>query len=384
LVSAYGIYMPTDSRSGILLLPILTASKLRERAYCFKNAAAKGLTSWLERQNPLLESIDLKMGGPKLLPDEVEKLQKVVCNKVSLRSLKVDDIRTAPVVINIPLCSLTNLTSLELRSIDVGRVRLESIPLLTQLRHLKLDDTYLGGAKCSAFVCGVAGSLLHLTTLDLRADFIKPLQLLPLTSLRGLKDLRLSHMGVEADESVAVLKQLPITSVKVNINAGEVAEVCSWLQGGGSKINVLKFSGQGQQLSLLEVELLMSHLCCWAPQLRSLSFSFLNELCHSTGLARLTQLSTLMVYDCDFDDAALLQLCALTGLRELKIWYNQIRGAGGSFECLASSLQQLTRLELQESLEAYMAAKLAFGSRSLGSLMGVCLMLRPGSSADAD
>jgi hypothetical protein len=344
------------------------------------SAAAKGFASWLERQNLPLESIDLEIAGPEMMLDEAEKLEKVVCNQVSLRNLKINVSEFA--ICNISLSPLTNLTSLELHSFQMGRITLKSILLLTQLRHLKLVDFYQGEEDLSAFVHGVAGSLLHLTTLDLSGKIMppRPQQLLPLTSLRGLKDLRLSYLGVEA-ESVAVLKQLPITSAAVNIRAGEVGEVCSWLQGGGSKIHVLELSGDSlEQLSLPEVELLMSTLRTCAPQLQSLSLSHLHQLCHSTGLASLTQLTRLMVFDCRFDDVALLRLSALTGLRELSSTFNQVTGPGGSLHCLASSLQQLTCLEMQESSEAYMAAELAFGSRVIAFSQGR-LMLRPGSSA---
>jgi hypothetical protein len=345
-----------------------------------KDDAVKCFRSWLQRLNPPLESIELELetclGEADLMPDEAEKLLEVVCTKVSLRSLKLYD-RVA-VYINVPLCSLTNLTSLELRCHDLGRIRLDSVLLLTQLRHLKLHDTYLGGDPLTAFVRGVASSLLHLTTLELCTDLIKPQQLLPLTSLRGLEELGLSHMGVEA-AGIAVLSQLPITSIMVRVTAGAVGEVCSWLQTGGSKIISLELSGRSlpPRLSLPEVELLVSQLRTWAPQVRSLSISDMAQLNYSTGLPRLTQLTRLEVFNCDLNDAALLRLSALTGLRALEIRCSQVRGGGGSFEGIASSLQQLTYLGFQDSLQAEMAARRAFGSRVIyNSWKG--LMLRPG------
>jgi hypothetical protein len=313
--------------------------------------------------------------------DEVEKLLKVVYTKVSLRSLEIEYVHATDS--STQLSSLTNLTSLKLHSLGLNSTILESIFLLTQLRHLKLEDVYLKDAALVAFVRGVAGSLLHLTTLQLGAELmsIEQQQLLPLTSLRGLKDLRLSYLGVEA-EGVAVLKQLPITSAEVNINAGEVGEVCSWLQGGGSKINALELLGDShEQLSLPEVELLMSTLRTCAPQLQSLSLSHIHQLCHCTSqLASLTQLTRLTVLGCKFDDAALLSLSALTGLQELSIRFNKVTWAGG-FECLASSLQQLTHFELQQSSTTHEAAERAFGSRVIEASRG-CLTLKPGIPAD--
>jgi hypothetical protein len=347
------------------------------------NPAAKGLASWLERHNPPLESIHLDIEDAELMP-KLKKLLKVVCTKTSLQSLRID--LYEPVFPKIPLSSLTNLTSLELHSCSLGRTTLESVLLLTQLRHLKLDDPRLKEIAFIAFVRGIARSLLHLTTLDLCANFmpLRPNQLLPLTSLRCLKTLQLNTTTVEA-EGIAVLNQVPIISLGISIRVDEVGDVCSWLQGGGDKIETLHLFGVGfhticlQPLALPDVELLMSHLRTCAPQLRSLSLCCLTQAGHCTGLAGLTQLTRLGVYS-EFDDAALLRLSALTGLRELDARYNQVRW-GESFLCLASSLQQLTRVDFQSSSEAHEAAKLASGSR-VAEVFGRRLMLRPVPAGD--
>jgi hypothetical protein len=356
--------------------------------------AAAVLTSWLERHNPALESVHLEILYPDVVRESSELLE-MVCSRFSLQSLKIDDTAvndSTALCMSIPLSPLTNLTSLELRRFDLDVSTLDAVPLLTQLRHLKLDTKSPASKEALlASLHDVAGSLLHLTSLDLNVETTttKPHQLLPLTSLRGLKDLRLKNMGVEA-QGIAVLSPLPITSIMVVVKGGEVGDVCSWLQEGGGMINTMHLLGDRYMPWLPEVELLMSHLGTCAPQLQSLSVSYMNALCDSTGLAGLTQLTRLAVY-CNFDDTALLRLSALTGLRDLDIRYSQVTGAGYSFDWLASSLHQLRRINYECSpsgADARAAAELAFGSRVAEVSTGYgyrcskwTMMLRPGVPA---
>jgi Leucine-rich repeat (LRR) protein len=344
-------------------LVLSTCTSLEVKHVC--GEAAEGLASWLEGHNPSLESLNLEIVDPDEL-NATSELLDMVCSKVSLQSLKVDYGRE--IDSNVTLSSLTNLTSLELKNCSFGSITPNSTFLLTQLRQLKLEGCgYLKDAALVALVRGITGSLLHLTTLQLGADLPcdQQQQLLPLTSLGGLEDLRLSHLLGVGSEGVAVLKQLPITSAVVSIRGDEVGVLCSWLQGGGGKINALDLSRKcyKHSLSLPEVELLMCHLHTWAPQLRSLSLSQMDQLCHSTGLVKLTQLTRLKVFDCKLEDAGMIRLSALTSLQELSLEYNEVLGSGGSFNCLASSLRQLTRLDLNEPFSARKAAEAAFGSR---------------------
>jgi hypothetical protein len=376
-----------DQRHRLLVVPLVchlwyqlvpstcTSLKLEHLS---GGAASEGLTSWLEGHNPSLESIDLKIVSTKEMVATSELLERV-CSKVSLRSLKID----WGVEIKNSLSSLTNLSSLQLHSFGLGSTTLDSILLLTQLRQLKLGGFYVKGAALVHLVCGIASSLLHLTTLHLVGPLrsTEQQQLLPLTSLRSLKDLRLRLLDMES-EGVAVSVQLPITSAEVNIPAGEVGALCSWLKGGGGKINELDLdSYYSDSWSLPELELLMCHLHTWAPQLRSLSLSRMDQLHHSTGLVKLTQLTRLVVFHCNLEYAGMMRLSALTSLQELSLEYNQVLGAGGSFECLASSLRQLTRLDLKEPCSASIAAEAAFGSRFVRFVPLYCFMLRPGIPA---
>jgi hypothetical protein len=339
--------------------------------------AAVDIKSWLRKVKPPLESIELEIGDSEWMEVEVRELLEVVCEKVSLRSLKVDDL--IAVDSDISLSSLTNLTSLDLHGFNLGIQTRDSVLLLTQLRHLKLIDMGIKQEALLSLLQGLASSTLHLTTLDILSGttLTNPQQLLPLTSLRSLKHLGLNYIAVEA-EGMTALNHLPITSIRVIIKDGQVRDVCSWLQGGGVKLDTLNLTGDiFEPLPLLDVELLMSHLRTCVPQLQSLSVLCMTQLNHSTGLAGLTQLTKLLVHMSDVDDVALLRLCALTGLRELDISNNRVAGAGGSFLSLASSLQQLTRLDTQ----AHLVAKQAFGSRVVEA-SGWRLTLRPGVPAD--
>jgi hypothetical protein len=352
--------------------------------------ACKGATSWLEKHNPPLESLELKIERSIYMPDEARKLLQVVYSKVSLRNLKIDAVfykekkEEESALCSLALSSLTNLTSLEVQTYDLGKTTLASLLLLTQLRCLSFDDEEF--YKVKALLQRVSSSLLQLTTLELRVktSITEPQDLLPLTALHNLEDLQLPYLGVEA-KGIAMLNQLPITSIKVVVAGdGGVQDVCSWLQECGGKINTLHLvEGYYTPLPLPELELLMSHLRTWAPQLRSLSVDEMTLIRYSTGLASLTQLTRLAVYDLRFDDAALHRLSALTGLRELEMGLNEVTGAGGSFECLASGLQQLTRLDVLSLAPADDAAEEAFRPRVV-DVLGGRLMLRPGVTAGDD
>jgi hypothetical protein len=324
-------------------------------------------------------------------PISAKKPLEVVCSMVSLRSLTIDCLDTTAGD-HISLSYLTNLSRLEWDTTRLERTTRESLVQLTQLRYLKVVHYDLMEDATVAWLRDVSGSLLHLTTLKLSFQnymTIKPHHLLPLTTLRALKEVELDfYCGVEA-EGLSVLKALPITRLMFTIKFGEVGEVCSWLQGGGGKLNtLLVYADEEERLSFPEVEMLMSHLCTWAPHLRALQLSWMTQLGHSTGLAGLTQLTSLRLRgDGNGDGATLLQLCALTGLQELDMYGSQVTlGAVGSFECLASCLQQLTCLR-SLSEEALVAAKRGFGSRVVKARVVKCctpacqLLLKPGVPA---
>jgi hypothetical protein len=299
--------------------------------------AIDSLTSRLERHHPPLEELKLYLSSGKYYKSGEARLLELACSKVSLQSLMIEYLPSA-MYSTISLSSLTNLTSLELLSYCLSATTRDSLLSLTQLRSLKLVSKESRQDAIAPWLRNVSCSLLHLTALELSVGSlgVKPHYLLPLTTLRGLRHLVLTNMDVEA-EGIAVLKQLPITDVMVSVEHGEVGELCSWLQEGGCRLITLHVGGNFfNPLSLPEVEMLLSHLCTFAPQLRILCARHMIQLGPSTGLAGLTQLTGLIMED-GCHDATLFQLSALTGLRELSMGYNEV--TGGPFECLASSLQ---------------------------------------------
>jgi hypothetical protein len=343
--------------------------------------AAKGFASWLELYHIPLESIDLNLISYSYwssMVAEGDKLLEVVCGIVSLRSLKIHAPDASDS--NFYLPSLTQLTSLTRLSLSLGVTACKALVLPTQLKHLHLKPCDAGDML--AWLGDVVSSLAHLTTLELAVGSgpIKPQQLLPLTTLRSLRDLQLPDTSLMA-EGIAVLNQLPITDVKLEVNGhGEVGEMCSWLKRGTGSLITLDLSGDAGD-SLQEAELLLSHLRTLAPQLRSLGVFCMCQLSQSTGLAGLTQITRLAVcMHCD--DACLGRLSALTGLQELDLEGSTTTGATECvFECLASSLQQLTALVLNDdATSAHETAKRAFGSR-VSNTHKWGLTLKPGVPA---
>jgi hypothetical protein len=345
--------------------------------------AAKGLASWLERYQTPLESIDLDFKWYwSSRVAEGKKLLEVVCSKVSLQSLSILDPHASVSIT--PLPSLTQLTSLTMLTLSLSDTTCKALVLPTQLRHLDLNAWDAGDEF--PWLGDVVGSLAHLTTLELAVGSgpIKPQQLLPLTTLRSLRDLQLPYTDVMA-EGLVVLKQLPFTHVKLRADRDDVLDMCSWLKKGRGLLTTLDLMGHAYE-SLEELELFLSHLRTFAPQLRDIEINCMRQLGDSTGLAGLTQLTRLsVIMECD--GAGMRSLQALTGLRDLDIWTSEQTGAAGwPFECLASSLQQLTFLGLpnendsEDMREAHEAAKRAFGSRVVES-DSESLMLKPGVPA---
>jgi hypothetical protein len=354
------------------------------------HVAAKGLASWLERYHIPLESIDLDFDSYwSSMVAEGNKLLEVVCGIVSLRSLKIDALNASDGNFHLP--SLTQLTSLTMLSLSLdGRhgTACTSLVLPTQLRHLELsawwckDDDY-------AWLGDVVGTLVHLTSLDLDLSGggpLNPQHLLPLTALRGLVDMGFTDTPLQA-AGISVLHQLPITNVELCADPGDVLDMCSWVRKGGGTLRTLHLMGDADE-SLEELELFLSDLRTFAPQLRQLDLGCMRQLGHSTGLAGLTQLDWLdVIMDCN--DAGMHSLQALTGLEDLKMDTRQRTGAAGwPFESLASSLQQLTFLGLPDDVYddyddmalAHEAAKRAFGSRVVES-DSESLTLKPGVPA---
>jgi hypothetical protein len=352
------------------------------------DVAAKSFTSWLERHHTPFQSIGLNFecysywpGGYSMA--EGYKLLEGVCSKVSLRSLSIYAVDASNR--NLHLSSLTNLTNLETLSLTLGGTACKSLVLPTQLRHLTLIALRVRYHEY-AWLGDVVGSLVHLTVLQLSLDndVVKPQQLLFLTKLGGLINLNLADTTVQA-EGIAALRQLPITNVMFNfIRHDDVGEICSWLKGGRGRLITLELIG-GAGESLQEVELLLSHLSTFEPQLQELGIYCMEQLGHSTGLAGLTQLTRLTVdmdWDiADWDDAGMRCLSALTGLQELMMLYDTTEAAGWQFECIASSLQQLTALKIEGGAAAAIRlAKAAFGSRVVDA-HGWGLTLKPGVPA---
>jgi hypothetical protein len=338
-------------------------------------AAAESLTAWLQQDSVTLESIDLNMGYPAHMLDEARKLVEVVCSRTSLQSLKMHQLYSATHS-DISFSSLTNLTSLELHT--CGRIQAIPDPVLMEARL----NIYIGHEAFVALLRSIATSLLHLTTLKLDAPttHIEPQQLLSFTALRGLRDLSLPHTQVTG-EWIADLGQLPITSIMLDLRYRDMEQVCSWLQADRGRLSSLHLIGDCflRPLPLSEVEQLMSQLCTSAPHLQSLTVVLMPELRHSTALQGLTQLTRLTLYDeWDMSDAFLLRLSALTGLCELEIGARQFTGSEASFECLASSLQQLRILHLKGPVQE--VARQAFGPRVAEECRGR-LLLKPGFPA---
>jgi hypothetical protein len=343
--------------------------------------AAKCLASWLDRYHTPLESIDLDLRSYCFSTvAEADKLLQVVCSKASLLNLSIGSMNARESITRLP--SLTQLTSLTMLSLDLRDNPCTSLVLPTQLRHLDLRAW--DARDKFAWLGDVVGSLTHCTTLvlDVVGGLVKPQHLLPLTTLHSLMNLELRRATVQA-EGIAVLRKLPITYVELDVNHGDLGEICSWLKRGRSLLTTLDMLGDAGD-SLQEAELLLSHLCTFAPQLRGLGV-FCMQVGHSTSLAGLTQLTRLGVI-MDSNDVGMRSLQALTGLRDLEIDTNKRTGAAGwPFECLASSLQRLTSLvlpdpstdEYDDAALAYKAANQAFGSRVIKSSYACGLELKP-------
>ena len=117
---------------------------------------------------------------------------------------------------------------------------------------------------------------------------------------------------------------------------------------------------------------------CHAPQLTALMVFLIRP--DTQHVAALTQLRELSLDSCSLDDAAVCRLSSLSHLRTLALQGNEeVTGAQGSMEVLASSMPHLTTLVVTGRRSVRQAAEQAFEQRSTHVVTHTLPIWRPGA-----
>ena len=274
-------------------------------------------------------------------------------------------------VVNVDLSPLSNLTSLTINHASIYALTVSSIPTLSQLRSLDLRNTdireYPDHDLVEGFFPDLAANLEHLTSLNLSScRWVCIFDLPDLSELESLERLDIRGTHLMARDLGFLGPELPVTSCTVSSCSPECLDQLSrWVKAGvANRIETLDLC-HGWSLTLAQKLQVVSAIASAGPQLKSLAISNFGDMrSQMVQLAGLTQLTSLRVGLCPLDGAAVCQLTALTGLKDLSIM-GEIEAEGqGYMSELAGSLKQLTMLQVCDA-NAVEAAKEAFKSRML-------------------
>ena len=315
-------------------------------------AKAELFSLWMQKHGSRLDSLVLTVNEPGRL------VQHSIAAAEQLRSLTLTC--STPwdrVTLDAPLHSLTKLTKL---SID-GFYN-PTTPVLNSILGLKgLNSLTLRGVfeLSNGFMHQLSIRLVKLTYLDLRGSRVGLPALISLRSLPDLKELLVwrAFRGVD----LLQLDTLPLTSVAVALEGTTQADLTVWLRNAAGCLQCLKFIG-GTESTALALHELPLHQVAQLESLRMYDVELSAVHASISALAQLTQLTSLDLYQCGLDDAAVCKLSVLSNLRHLGLKGNgDISGAQGSMEVLARSMPQLKKLELHGT-SAHEAALMAFGA----------------------
>ena len=346
-------------------------------------AAAEQLSLWIRNHRDRLDSMEVQMNneGWHCQKSAFSCILQALGAASMLRKLAWKfNMKFGYASLSVLLPSLTTLTRLSISHVQLQKATLASLLQLTNLRSLSLCHTDVI-AWWEPFSERISTSLVKLTYLDFRGTPFPIKGLLHLRSLPELQELLLT----EVDPSdVSQLVGLPIISIGIRIEEflgpETMSQTCSWLK---------KYSGQLKGLGICNPQ--NAHpLLIKAPGLPLLELAQMKSLVlervlpNLGHLPMLTQLTELVMYQCDLDAGEVCKLTSLSALQCLGFSWGALKGETGPMEVLARAMPALTRLRLMGS-NAVHNAVLTFGHRVIStdeSGRAAVVFLRPLSVAE--
>ena len=325
--------------------------------------AAEQFSLWMQNHGAGLGSLVL------VIDEDGRLVLHSLAAAEQLRSLTLSTGRLSlEVKLDAPFYTLTNLTRLSISGFYPTDPVLDSLLGLTRLHSFSLNRWQLQSMVdhlWEPFMEELATSLVALTYLDFSETPVEVNGLIKLRNLPNLRELLVDEHFPAA--RLFELDALPILSISARVEENTLGHLAPWLWGNSvSRLQKLVFRGPLQGPIPETVHGFPLQL---ATQLHTLLIEDIQlRPVHMEAITQLTQLTTLRIWHCGLDDAAVCELSVFSILSLLDLKGNSgIKGAQGSMEELARSMPQLEVLYLGgTSGGALNAARAAFGTRVVG------------------